>query len=61
LVPLELTIVTDVKIEQRCREIMDNYAQRLNSVERTTTEQCSEHKAREIVRDEIKQLSCDVP
>ena len=56
---VEEHIVTDLKIEQRCREIMDNYAQRLNSVERTTTEQCSEHKAREIVRDEIKQLSCD--
>ena len=23
------------------------------------TEKCSEHRAREIVRDEIKQLSCD--
>jgi hypothetical protein len=38
---------------------VDNYEQRLNSVERTTTEKCSEHRAREIVRDEIKQFSCD--
>ena len=56
---VEEHIVTDLKIEQRCREIVDNYEQRLNSVERTTTEKCSEHKEREIVRDEIKQFFCD--
>ena len=56
---VEEHIVTDFKIEQRCREIVDNYEQRLNSVERTTTEKCSEHRAREIVRDEIKQFCCD--
>jgi hypothetical protein len=56
---VEEHIVTDLKIEQRCREIMDNYEQRLSSVKRTITEKCSEHRAREIVRDEIKQFSCD--
>jgi hypothetical protein len=56
---VEEHIVTDLKIEQRCREIMDNYEQRLSSVERMITEKCSEHRAREIVRDEIKQFSCD--
>ena len=56
---VEEHIVTDLKIEQRCREIMDNYEQRLSNVESMMTEKCSEHRAREIVRDEIKQLSCD--
>jgi hypothetical protein len=56
---VEEHIVIDLKIEQRCCEIMDNYEQRLSSVERMITEKCSEHRAREIVRDEIKQFSCD--
>ena len=56
---VEEHIVTDSKIEQRCRAIMDNYEQRLSSVERMITEKCSEHRAREIVRDKIKQFSCD--
>jgi hypothetical protein len=56
---VEEHIVIDLKIEQRCRAIMDNYEQRLSSVERMITKKCSEHRAREIVRDEIKQFSCD--
>jgi len=56
---VEEHIVTDLKIEQRCREIMENYEQRLSNVESLMTEKCSEHRAREIVRDEIKKSSCD--
>lgn len=41
---VEEHIVTDSKIEQRCRAIMDNYEQRLSSVERMITKkmQCAQ-------------------
>ncbi|CAG2224961.1 unnamed protein product [Mytilus edulis] len=49
---VEEHIVTDLKIEERCREIMDNYEQRINDIEIAIEKNVIKKKVREIAKEE---------
>ena len=50
---VEKNIVVDLKIEERCRQIMLNYESRISRLEDDIKDKCSEGRVREIVREEI--------
>ncbi|CAG2249527.1 URB1 [Mytilus edulis] len=56
---VEEHIVTDLKIEERCREIMDNYEQRINDIEIAIEKKCDKEEVRDIVSQEIIKHKCD--
>ncbi|VDI18485.1 Hypothetical predicted protein [Mytilus galloprovincialis] len=56
---VEEHIVTDLKIEERCREIMDNYEQRINKIEIAIEKKCNKEEVRDIVSQEIIKHKCD--
>ncbi|VDI25738.1 Hypothetical predicted protein [Mytilus galloprovincialis] len=56
---VEEHIVTDLKIEERCREIMDNYEQRINNIEIAIEKKCNKEEVRKIVSQEIIRHKCD--
>ena len=58
---VEEHIVIDLKIEERCKEIMDNYEQRINDIEIEMVKKCDEPRAREIVKEELELNSCNEP
>ncbi|VDI00129.1 Hypothetical predicted protein [Mytilus galloprovincialis] len=56
---VEEHIVTDLKIEARCKEIMANYEQRIQFLELAVDTKCDETRVREIVEESIIKNSCD--
>ena len=56
---VEEHIVIDLKIEERCREIMNSYESRITKLERQMEETCREERVREIVTEEISTRKCD--
>ena len=56
---VEEHIFIDLKIEERCKEIMDNYEQRINDIEIEMVKKCDEPRAREIVKEELELNSCN--
>jgi hypothetical protein len=58
---VEEHIVIDLKIEERCKEIMDNYEQRINDIEIEMVKKCDEPRVREIVKEELELNSCNEP
>ncbi|CAG2203305.1 unnamed protein product [Mytilus edulis] len=56
---VEEHIVTDLKIEARCKEIMANYEQRIQAIELAVDTKCDETRVREIVEESIIKNSCD--
>ena len=58
---VEEHIVIDLKIEERCKKIMDNYEQRINDIEIEMVKKCDEPRAREIVKEELELNSCNEP
>ena len=50
---VEKNIAVDLKIEERCRQIMMNYESRISRLEDDIKDKCSEGRVREIVREEI--------
>ncbi|CAC5385882.1 unnamed protein product [Mytilus coruscus] len=45
--------VKDIEIERRCKQIMENYEERISSLEKTVENKCDEERVKEIVREEI--------
>lgn len=50
---VEKNIITDRKIEERCKEIMAAYELRVSKLEEAVSSKCGEAEVRQIVRDEI--------
>jgi hypothetical protein len=46
-------IVLDLKIEDRCNQIMKEYEDRITQLETTVKEKCDEKRVREIIKDEL--------
>ena len=53
---VERNIVTDLKIEERCREIMEHYEKRISTLEDKVNEKCDEETVRRIVSLEIDKV-----
>lgn len=51
---IERNIVTDLKIEERCNEIVRDFEMRLASIESDLRTKCNESDVRKIVQDELK-------
>lgn len=51
---VEKNIMTDLKIEERCKQIMANYENRLTTLEEKVTQKCDEKEVRSIVNDELE-------
>lgn len=52
--------VTDIEIERRCKQIMDNYEERITSIENTVDQKYDKDRVKEIVREEIKSSNEDM-
>lgn len=52
---VEKNIATDLKIEERCKEIMKEYECRISTLEQKVEEKCDEAKVREIITEELHQ------
>lgn len=50
---IEEHIVMDLKIEDRCNQIMKDYEDRITQLETTMVEKCDESRVREIIKDEL--------
>jgi hypothetical protein len=50
---IEEHIVLDLKIEDRCNQIMKEYEDRITQLETTVIEKCDETGVREIIKDEL--------
>jgi hypothetical protein len=50
---IEEHIVLDLKIEDRCNQIMKEYEDRITQLETTVIEKCDEKRVREIIKDEL--------
>jgi hypothetical protein len=50
---IEEHIVLDLKIEDRCNQIMKEYEDRITQLETTVIEKCDEARVREIIKDEL--------
>ena len=51
---VEKNIAVDLKIEERCRQIMLNYELRISQLEDYMKDECNEAPIREIVQEELK-------
>lgn len=51
---VEKNIAVDLKIEERCRQIMLNYESRISKLEEDMQTKCNEARVREIVQEELK-------
>jgi hypothetical protein len=58
---VEEHIIIDLKIEKRCKEIMENYEQRISDIESEMNKKCDEPRVREIVKEELELNSCNEP
>ena len=58
---VEEHIFVDLKIEERCKEIMDNYEQRINDIEIEMVNKCDEPRVREIVKEDLELNSYNEP
>ncbi|CAC5388951.1 unnamed protein product [Mytilus coruscus] len=45
--------VTDIKIKRRCKQIMENYEERVSSLEKTIENKCDEERVIETIREEV--------
>ena len=50
---VEKNIITDVKIEERCKAIMTAFEQRLANIESELSTKCDDNEVRRIVNEEI--------
>ena len=53
---IEEHIITDLKIEERCKEIMEQYEGRISNLEKAMDEKCDETRVRELVNEEINKV-----
>ena len=56
---VEKNIVTDVKLEERCKAIMTAFEQRLANIESELSAKCDENDVRRIVNEEIKKTTVE--
>lgn len=56
---VEKNIITDLKIEERCKEIMASYDQRVTNLENEMEKKCDEEKVRDIIQGELESLKED--
>jgi hypothetical protein len=54
-------IIIDLKIEKRCKEIMENNEQRISDIESEMNKKCDEPRVRETVKEELELNSCNEP
>ena len=52
-------IVLDLKIEDRCNQIMKEYEDRITQLETTVIEKCDETRVREIIKDKLGKVEND--
>ncbi|CAC5387050.1 unnamed protein product [Mytilus coruscus] len=57
---MEQHAVTDIEIERRCKQIMENFEERITSLEKTVDNKCDEDRVKVIVREEIKNSDEDM-
>lgn len=57
---MEQHAVTDIEIERRCKQIMENYEERITSLERTVDNKWDEDSVMEIIREEINSSNEDM-
>ncbi|CAC5371801.1 unnamed protein product [Mytilus coruscus] len=57
---MEQHAVTDIEIERRCKQIMENFEERITSLEKTVDNKCDEDRVNVIVREEIKNSNEDM-
>lgn len=50
---VEKQIVTDLNIEKRCREIMENYEARITALEQNMSKKCDIKMAQDLIKDEV--------
>ena len=58
---VQKNIITDMKIEERCKEIMRHYEERIAKLETDLSSKCSENRVREIIQEEIRDRNLDPP
>ncbi|CAC5377385.1 unnamed protein product [Mytilus coruscus] len=57
---MEQHAVTDIDIERRCKQIMENFEEKITSLEKTVDNKCNEDRVKVIVREEIKNSNEDM-
>ena len=54
---VQKNIITDMKIEERCKEIMKHFEARVSVIESEMATKCDEGQVRVLVRDELKKVN----
>lgn len=54
---IQKSIVTDLKIEERCKAIMEEYESRISTLEESINKKCDEERVREIINEATTQES----